>query len=561
MKKRLALLLTLLLALTVLVSPALGEGAILTRLQAAVMLDELFALADVHPLAIPAFETTPKNLGYTASNGAIATANVIAAAKDCVTFEAQPQIEAVINAGLMALDSDGLSFRPSRPMTGEAFALAIAKGLYGADLPVDHLALALADGVFVQEQLTNEPLTVELAEAMTAQVADRLQLAAIFATSDIHGNYIPYTSSDGRFQIGSVARIKTILDETRRELGAENVLYVDGGDSPYNTTLANVSMGNVSVDALSALGLDATVLGNHDFDYSLENLLRLRDRAQYAMLSANTKFKEGKAYAGEKEYPFGDYITKEAAGLKFGIFGVTDDQSAATTLYSNTYDIEWDDDLTTAKTLVGRLKDEESCDVLRFFTKLKGKLMPYLFAQAVKTHTTGIPMMRPMVMDYTDDIACRYLDQQYMLGDNLLCAPVFREDGVANFYLPEGKWYDIITGKTYEGGKYHAVTCTFMEMPVLAKPNSIVAFGAFENQFEYDYLSGADFCICNLEDGKSASASVYDTKANLVLTLTATRKGNTITIESGETDKTFTVSVAGTDKKITMQGGKGEIVL
>lgn len=86
----------------------------------------------------------------------------------------------------------------------------------------------------------------------------------------------------------------------------------------------------------------------------------LRDRAQYAMLSANTKFKEGKAYAGEKEYPFGDYITKEAAGLKFGIFGVTDDQSAATTLYSNTYDIEWDDDLTTAKTLVSRLKNEES---------------------------------------------------------------------------------------------------------------------------------------------------------------------------------------------------------
>ena len=82
------------------------------------------------------------------------------------------------------------------------------------------------------------------------------------------------------------------------------------------------------------------------------------------MLSANTKFKEGKAYAGEKEYPFGDYITKEAAGLKFGIFGVTDDQSAATTLYSNTYDIEWDDDLTTAKTLVIRLKNEESCDVV-----------------------------------------------------------------------------------------------------------------------------------------------------------------------------------------------------
>ena len=69
---------------------------------------------------------------------------MIAAAKDCVTFEAKPQIEMVINAGLMAMDSDGLSFHPSRLMTGEA--LPIAKGLYGADLPVEHLALALADG-------------------------------------------------------------------------------------------------------------------------------------------------------------------------------------------------------------------------------------------------------------------------------------------------------------------------------------------------------------------------------------------------------------------------------
>ena len=125
-------------------------------------------------------------------------------------------------------------------------------------------------------------------------------------------------------------------------------------------------------------------------------------------------------------------------------------------------------------------------------TKLKGKLMPYLFAQAVKTSATGVPMMRPMVMDYTDDIACRYLDQQYLLGDNLVCAPVFNEEGIANIYLPEGKWYDLITGKTLEGGKYHSIKCSFMEMPVLAKPNSIIAMGNFENQFEYDYAEGAD---------------------------------------------------------------------
>lgn len=205
--------------------------------------------------------------------------------------------------------------------------------------------------------------------------------------------------------------------------------------------------------------------------------------------------------------------------------------------------------------------DDEAVDVLRFFTKLKGKLMPYLFAQAVKTSAIGVPMMRAMVIDYTDDIACRYLDQQYMLGDSLLCAPVFNEEGIANFYLPEGKWYDIITGQTLEGGKYHSQKCSFMEMPVLAKPNSILAMGNFENQFEYDYAEGADFMICNLEDGKSASTEVYDINAKLVLTLTAERSGDTITITASESGKTFTVSVAGTDKKVTMTGTSAVITL
>ena len=58
------------------------------------------------------------------------------------------------------------------------------------------------------------------------------------------------------------------------------------------------------------------------------------------------------------------------------------------------------------------LFDEESCDVVRHFTNLKGKMMPYLFANAVKTHETGLPMMRAMVIDYGEDPATWGLDRQ-----------------------------------------------------------------------------------------------------------------------------------------------------
>jgi len=190
------------------------------------------------------------------------------------------------------------------------------------------------------------------------------------------------------------------------------------------------------------------------------------------------------------------------------------------------------------------LFDEESCDVLRFFTELKGKLMPYIFAQAVKTSTVGIPMMRAMVMEYASDPACLYLDKQYMFGDNILVAPILNETGDAEYYLPEGTWTNIISGKEIKGGRYIREKHDYFSIPALAKPNSIVAYGDFKGNFEYDYLDGANFVIYALEDGKTASTTVYDKDANKIFELSAARKGNKIQITHTPTEKAFTVTVS-----------------
>ena len=188
--------------------------------------------------------------------------------------------------------------------------------------------------------------------------------------------------------------------------------------------------------------------------------------------------------------------------------------------------------------------DEESCDVLRHWTKLKGKLMPYLWTQAHKTHTTGVPMMRAMVMEYADDPATLSLDRQYMLGDNLLVAPVFNEEGIADFYVPAGNWTDIQSGKVYEGGKWYSTKNNYFEMPVLAKPNSIVAYGNFERAFTYAYGDKADIVIYQLEDGKTAETTIYDADSNVVLTVKAVRSGDTIKVTAVGTAKDYTVRSA-----------------
>ena len=176
------------------------------------------------------------------------------------------------------------------------------------------------------------------------------------------------------------------------------------------------------------------------------------------------------------------------------------------------------------------LFDEEACEVLRFYTKLKGRLMPYLYAQAAHTHETGIPMMRPMVVEFAGDAACKYLDTQYMLGDSLLVAPVMNGDGVAEFYLPDGKWTDIVSGAVYVGGRYYKEARSYTGMPILAREGAIIGYGNFEKSSAYDFIDGTEFVIYGLADGASTSADVRTCDGAKAFVLTASRSGGAITV-------------------------------
>ncbi len=133
------------------------------------------------------------------------------------------------------------------------------------------------------------------------------------------------------------------------------------------------------------------------------------------------------------------------------------------------------------------LFDEEAVDVLRFFARLKNRLMPYLYANAVHTHECGIPMMRPLIMEFMDDPACAYIDRQFMMGDCLMVAPVFREDGYVEYYLPKGRWTNLITGSVLEGSSWHRDRFDYFSLPLMVRENSIIAMGEHDGIPDYDY--------------------------------------------------------------------------
>ena len=113
--------------------------------------------------------------------------------------------------------------------------------------------------------------------------------------------------------------------------------------------------------------------------------------------------------------------------------------------------------------------DDEASDVLRFFVNLKQKLMPYILELAKCAHEKGIPVLRPMHMEFPDDPACAYLDQQYMLGSRILVSPVFSEDGRQRFYLPEGKWVHLLSREPAEGGRWMEGRYDYFSLPLYVR--------------------------------------------------------------------------------------------
>lgn len=198
--------------------------------------------------------------------------------------------------------------------------------------------------------------------------------------------------------------------------------------------------------------------------------------------------------------------------------------------------------------------DEEAVDVVRFFTRLKASLMPYLYKTAIDTSRSGVPTMRSMVLEYTEDKTCHYVDKQYMLGDNLLVAPIFNDQSIAEYYLPTGTWTDFFTGEEKEGAGWITEKHGYLSIPLMVKENSIVVMGAHDDRPDYDYGDHAEIRIYALKDGHSASSIVYGMDNQEQISITASRSGSDIHIQvtSGQeyTIRLINVTASGKDAVI-----------
>ena len=203
--------------------------------------------------------------------------------------------------------------------------------------------------------------------------------------------------------------------------------------------------------------------------------------------------------------------------------------------------------------------DEEAVAVVKFFTRLKASIMPYLFRNAIETSKTGIPSMRSMVLEYTSDPTCAYLDKQYFLGDSLLVAPIFNEEGMAQYYLPEGNWTDFFTGEKKPGSRWYKEKHGYLSLPLLVKEGSIIAIGAKDDDAVYDYSEDVTLKVYELLENVSASTVVYDDNAKLALEAMILKSNKTITVNV-KTSKAYVVVLINVTDIVTIDNGSFEVV-
>lgn len=126
--------------------------------------------------------------------------------------------------------------------------------------------------------------------------------------------------------------------------------------------------------------------------------------------------------------------------------------------------------------------------MLAKFSRLKNKLMPYIFAQAIKCCEGGLPLLRAMVIEFPEDRTRATLDEQYMFGESLLVAPIFNDQGTVEYYLPKGTWTGLLDGKTREGPGWIKETFDSFHLPLLVREGHAILIGTGDRP-DYDWPS------------------------------------------------------------------------
>lgn len=180
----------------------------------------------------------------------------------------------------------------------------------------------------------------------------------ILQTSDTHSRIEPIdkNSSDRNAGMGGVARRSAYIKEKKTQ--DPDLLLFDCGDFSQGTPYYNFFQGEVEIKMMNAMGYHAATIGNHEFDYGIENMARLFKMANFPIVCINYDVK-----GTPLEKLVKPYIIFERKGLKIGVFGVSPALEGLVQA-ENYGSVQFNDPIPLANEVAKKLKEKEKCDVV-----------------------------------------------------------------------------------------------------------------------------------------------------------------------------------------------------
>lgn len=212
----------------------------------------------------------------------------------------------------------------------------------------------------------------------------------ILQTSDTHSRIEPIANGKGDRDAGKAGVVRrTSFVKWYREQHPGALLF-DCGDISQGTPYYNFFRGEVEIQAMNGMGYDAMAVGNHEFDFGMENLARLCRLAQFPVLSANYEV-TGTVLEGLVK----PYVVLEREGLKIGVFGLSPKLEGLVQA-DKCAGITYKDPVATAQEVVMQLREKEGCDVvicLSHLGILKGGDPAFEYDNGLVSKTTGIDLV------------------------------------------------------------------------------------------------------------------------------------------------------------------------
>ena len=220
-------------------------------------------------------------------------------------------------------------------------------------------------------------------------VAKAQKQIVILHTNDTNSTIEPVSKyskvKEAAGKAGCVRRA-TMVKQLREQ--NPDILLFDSGDFSQGSTFYTMYKGDVEVGLMNIMGYDAATIGNHEFDFGLDNLARLARQAKFPIVCSNCDF---------TGTPCQDVIKKYCVvvrdGVRIGVFGLTP-KIEGLVMKENIAGVKYIDPIQATKEMVSVLRDKERCDIVVCLSHLGWKLAPeYIDDQVLISSTTGIDIV------------------------------------------------------------------------------------------------------------------------------------------------------------------------